>query len=153
MSTTPLPVDHSGLGVLAEEECLYRLRTARVGRVAFLSDGYPIILPVNHGMDGMSVVFRTNLGSKLGVAENEMPVAFEVDGIDADRRTGWSVVIRGDAQAVYDPDHVARLNRLGIWPWADAARRGHWVRIRTHEMTGRKILHEAHVPAEPSSET
>jgi nitroimidazol reductase NimA-like FMN-containing flavoprotein (pyridoxamine 5'-phosphate oxidase superfamily) len=83
-------LDHSGLGVLSNEECLRRLRAARVGRVAFVERGEPVILPVNHGLDGDAVVFLTAPGSKLVAADNELPVAFEVDGYDADRRAGWS---------------------------------------------------------------
>ena len=141
MTKTTLPIDHSGLEILPVDDCRYHLQTARVGRIAFLSDGYPTILPVNHRMDGDSVVFRTNVGSKLAAADNGFPVAFEVDGIDADRRAGWSVVVRGDAHTVDEPDEVDRLNLLGVWPWADAVPRGHWVRISGQEITGRKIVH------------
>jgi nitroimidazol reductase NimA-like FMN-containing flavoprotein (pyridoxamine 5'-phosphate oxidase superfamily) len=141
MTASALPLDHSGLGILSEQDCLDRLSTARVGRLAFLSDGYPTILPVNHGMDGNAVVFRTGIGSKLIAADNEFPVAFEVDGIDPDRRAGWSVLVRGDAVTIDDPAEIARLNELGVWPWADSVSRDHWVRIRTHEVTGRKIIH------------
>jgi len=123
------------------EDCLYHLRTARVGRVAFVWDGYPIILPVNHGMQGDSVVFRTSVGSKLAAADSELPVAFEVDAIDADRRAGWSVVVRGEAHTVDDPAEVEQLRSLRLWPWADAVKREHWVRIRSYEITGRRILH------------
>ena len=143
MTTSARPIDHSGLEVLTIADCLYHLHTARVGRVAFVSDGHPVILPVNHGMDGEEVVFRTNIGSKLSAAQQELPVAFEVDGIDADRRAGWSVLIRGTARSVEDPVEVAALYQLAIWPWADTVRRGHWVRIVTHEITGRKIVHDS----------
>ncbi len=141
MTRSALPLDHSGLEMLPMQECLSRLRSARMGRLAFFSDGYPMILPVNHGMDGDSVVFRTSIGSKLAAAENEMPVAYEVDGIDADRRAGWSVLVRGDARTVDNQAEVARLDRLGVWPFADAVERTHWVRISTYEITGRKIVH------------
>jgi uncharacterized protein len=126
------------------EDCLYHLRTARVGRVAFMWDGYPIILPVNHGMQGDSVVFRTNIGSKLAAADNEMPMAFEVDGIDADRRAGWSVLVRGEAHSIEEPEEVEQLRLLRLWPWADAVRREHWVRISAYEITGRRIVHDQH---------
>src|SRR4051794_3348426 len=139
--STSLPVDRSGLEMMPLEECLYHLRTARMGRLAFVWDGYPIILPVNHGMQRDSVVFRTNVGSKLAAADNEMPVAFEVDAFDADRRAGWSVIVRGDAQTIEDPADLEQLHSLGVWPWADAVERDHWVRINTYEMTGRRILH------------
>ena len=52
-----MPLDHSGLGVLSREECLRRLRAARVGRVALIDQGEPVILPVNHAVDGAAVVF------------------------------------------------------------------------------------------------
>ncbi|MET3806313.1 nitroimidazol reductase NimA-like FMN-containing flavoprotein (pyridoxamine 5'-phosphate oxidase superfamily) [Nakamurella sp. UYEF19] len=140
MTTSALPIDHSGLEMIPMVDCLNRLRSARMGRLAFFSDGYPMILPINHGMDGDSIVFRTAQGSKLAAAENEMPVAYEIDGTDVDRRAGWSVLVRGEARTVDNPGEVDRLNRLGVWPFADAVERTHWVRISTSEITGRKIV-------------
>ena len=139
MTTSPLPLDHAGLSVMPHEECLRHLQAARVGRVAFMADGYPLVLPVNHKMDGSSVVFRTAFGSKLSAAAEELPVAFEVDRIDAEQKSGWSVLIHGAARIIDDPVDVARLDGLGVWPWADAVERHQWVGIRTHQMTGRKI--------------
>lgn len=136
-------LDRSGLGVLTVEECIDRLRTARVGRLAFFDQGEPMILPVSHGMDGNAVVFRTAPGSKLLIAENEMPVAFEADGIDADRRAGWSVVVRGTARTVEARADIARLALLGVWPWADMAERSHWIRISPKSVTGRVVIHPA----------
>jgi nitroimidazol reductase NimA-like FMN-containing flavoprotein (pyridoxamine 5'-phosphate oxidase superfamily) len=141
--TTSLPLDHSGLGVLPRQECLDRLAAARVGRLAFVSQGDPVILPVNHGMDGDSVVFRTATGSKLLASDSEQVVAFEVDGFDVDRRAGWSVMVRGVATTVEDQEEVKRLNLLGVWPWADLVERTHWVRIRTYSLTGRQVVHPA----------
>ena len=139
--TTDLSIDHAGLAVLPHEECLRRLRQARVGRVAFVEQGEPVILPVNHGVDGEAVVFRTAPGAKLFAAESELPVAFEVDGFDVDRRTGWSVVIRGAAVPVEDQAEIARLTLLGVEPWADLAERKNWVRIRAYSVTGRQVVH------------
>ena len=65
MRTSSLPLDHSGLGVLPLEECRRRLQAAKVGRVSFVDQGEPVILPVNHALDGEAVVFRTAAGSKL----------------------------------------------------------------------------------------
>ena len=63
-----LPLDHSGMAVLGMDECLDRLRSSRVGRLAFVDRGEPMIVPVNHGMDGDSVIVRTAPGSKLVAA-------------------------------------------------------------------------------------
>ena len=141
--STSLPLDHSGLAVLPKDECLRRLREARVGRVAFIEQGEPVILPVNHGMDGDAVVFLTAPGSKLLAAEDEMPVAFEVDGYDSDRRAGWSVLVRGSATIVEEQAAVKRLIALGVSPWADLAERKHWVRIKAYSLTGREVVHPA----------
>ena len=139
--TTSLPLDHSGMGVLTRDECYERLRTARVGRLAFVSQGDPVILPVNHGVDGEAIVFRTAPGSKLLAGDAERRVAFEVDGFDADRRSGWSVLVRGTATTVENQQEIERLNRLGVWPWADLVERTHWIRIATYSVTGRQTVH------------
>jgi len=141
-----LPLDHSGMAVLGMDECLDRLRKSRVGRLAFMERGEPMILPVNHGMDGNCVIIRTAPGSKLLAAEYESPVAYEVDGFDADRRAGWSVVVRGVAATVDDPAELARLSQLGVWPWADMTERNRWIRIRATSMTGRVIVHPDRQP-------
>jgi nitroimidazol reductase NimA-like FMN-containing flavoprotein (pyridoxamine 5'-phosphate oxidase superfamily) len=109
--------------------------------VSFVDHGEPVILPVNHALDGEAVVFRTAPGSKLMAADNGLLVAFEVDGFDEDRRAGWSVVIRGKATTVEEPLQLARLDTLGVSPWADLAERTHWVRIRPNSVTGRQIVH------------
>ncbi|MFN8199466.1 MAG: pyridoxamine 5'-phosphate oxidase family protein [Nakamurella multipartita] len=141
--TTSLPLDHSGMGVLSRDECYDRLRTARVGRLAFVSDGDPVILPVNHGVDGESIVFRTAPGSKLLAGDSELRVAFEVDGYDVDRRSGWSVLVRGTASTVEDVGEIRRLNRIGVWPWADLVERTYWIRIACYSVTGRETVHPA----------
>lgn len=129
------------MGVLTRDECYDRLRSARVGRIAFVSHGDPVILPVNHALDGESVVFRTAPGSKLLAGDSELRVAFEVDGFDADRRTGWSVLVRGTASTVEDAGEVKRLNRIGVWPWADLVERSYWIRIASYSVTGRQTVH------------
>lgn len=137
--SSDMGADHAGLDVLSFDDCLRHLRTARVGRVAFVADGEPVILPVNHGMDGDSIVFRSSPGAKLSAAEDGQPVAFEVDNFDSDRHSGWSVVVRGTASTITDRDEAQRLTRLGVWPWAESVERRHWVRIRPFEITGRQI--------------
>lgn len=103
-----------------------------------MDNGEPVILPVNHGLDE-AVAFRTAPGTKLAAAENEVPVAFEVDAFDVDRWTGWSVVIPGAASVVEDPAEVARLTTLGVTPWANVVERTNWVRIRAYSLTGREV--------------
>jgi uncharacterized protein len=133
------PWDHRGLRVLGLEECLDRLRDAPIGRLAFIHDGGPIVLPVNHGMDDMGIVFRTTWGSKLLSVEHGGPVAFEVDGIDERRQTGWSVVATGTASIVYENVDTDRLERLDLRSWARPDEDALWVKILAEDISGREI--------------
>lgn len=131
--------DHRGLEVLSFAVCLDRLRRTPVGRIGFVSAGEVVILPVNHAVVGESVVFRTQAGSKMDVAVASGNVAFEVDGWDDGTQTGWSVLVKGTAEVVYDAEDTARYDRLRLRTWADQAGSGQWVRIRPVEITGRDI--------------
>lgn len=132
------PRDHAGLEILTYDECLDRLRSQVVGRIAFVHAGAPLVLPVNYGMSGTSVLFRTAPGTKLDTAIMGREVAFEVDHFDAAQASGWSVVIRGTADTV-DEDDLSEAEREIPEPWAREVERTHWVRIRPDEITGRRI--------------
>ena len=132
--------DRRGLRVLTLEECVGRLARTPLGRLAFVSAGESVILPVNHAVDGSCVVFRTTEGSKMDVAIENGNVAYEIDGYDAGAETGWSVVVKGTAELVYDDAETRRFEELGLRSWADPERRGQWVRIRPEEISGRELF-------------
>lgn len=132
--------DAAGLRVLTLDECLARLRSVPIGRVAFVAEGEPMIVPVNHVMDGSGVAFRTTSGSKLFAAERGSAVAFEVDSYESARRGGWSVLVRGVMEKVYDAKMLTRLETWGLRPWADAVERPTWIRILGEEISGREII-------------
>jgi nitroimidazol reductase NimA-like FMN-containing flavoprotein (pyridoxamine 5'-phosphate oxidase superfamily) len=131
--------DHAGLVVLSFEECLELMAANGVGRVAFLADGEIEVLPVNYTIDGARVAFRTAAGSKLEAAVERAVVAFEVDAYEAGERTGWSVVIKGQAEVVSDEALIARLERSGLKPWATAVPKPEWVVIHPTAITGRRV--------------
>lgn len=133
------PVDHAGLEMLPLEDCLRLLASVPVGRVGFHVDGEVVILPVNHAIDGQDVVFRSARGSKLSAAESVSLAVFEADDYDARSRTGWSVLVNGRAEIVYDDAETQSLDALGLAPWASAVDRPFWVRIRPTSITGRLI--------------
>ena len=135
-----LPLDRRGLRVLGLDECLQLLRQAPMGRLAMVRNGEPIVLPVTHGVDEMSVVFRTTWGSKLVAAQQQSLVAFEADDSDEERRGGWSVLMTGRASIVSDPDEVQRLERLGVPMWLAVDEDTLWVRITPNEISGRAIV-------------
>jgi nitroimidazol reductase NimA-like FMN-containing flavoprotein (pyridoxamine 5'-phosphate oxidase superfamily) len=133
------PRRHPLWQALTKSECFELLARQRLGRVAFVDDRGPIVFPVNFVLDRHMVVFRTGEGTKLDAAIVGSRVAFEVDGTDAAARTGWSVVVRGEAVEVTDPAELARLRKLPLDPWAPGAKT-HYVRILPAALTGRRIL-------------
>ncbi len=136
MTTPDATIDHQGMEVLRPEECWELVASEPVGRIGFTSEGGPMILPVNHRVVGHHVVFRTAQGALLHEALMTRPVAFEVDGWDASTRSGWSVVIRGQAHAAEDED----VQDVDLDAWADSTDRDDWVRILPEDISGRRIV-------------
>lgn len=135
----------AGWRELSKSECFGLLARERLGRIGLLDDGGPVILPINYVFDLHMVVFRTDDGTKLDAACRGARVAFEIDGIDASARTGWSVLIRGETTEVNDPEELARLRGLPVVPWAPGPK-SRYVRILPAVVTGRQIV----APGQPA---
>jgi nitroimidazol reductase NimA-like FMN-containing flavoprotein (pyridoxamine 5'-phosphate oxidase superfamily) len=125
---------------LSREECLALLAANAVGRLAVSGRDAPVIRPVNYAFDApsQSVVFRTAPGSKFYGLLRQSSAAFEVDGLDRDERSGWSVIVVGATEEVTNPADVRRLDGLGLDVWAPGEK-PHWVRIRAWTVSGRRI--------------
>ena len=121
---------------LATEVCWQLLEGRQIGRVAFVDDRGPMVLPVNFRLDGRSIVVRTARGSILEAIGSGVPVTFEVDGTDAYTESGWSVIARGVASEETDP--AAAVAGLDLHPWAPGPK-DHWIRIEPSSVTGRAI--------------
>lgn len=126
------------LELLNHDECWARIAQAPIGRIGVLIDSAPEIYPVNFAVDGQSVVFRTDGGSKLRGLDRSPTVAFQVDGIDPNTRIGWSVLLKGHATPITDPDEVRHVMGLELDLWAPGAKT-RWIRIRPRVITGRAI--------------
>ncbi len=140
-----------GLVELERAECLRLLAASHVGRLGVSAgDDAPIIRPLNYVFDerSQSVAFRTAPGSKLHALLGAKNAAFEVDHLDPEARSGWSVIIVGVTEEVTNPIEVRRLDELGLdtWPPGD---RSHWVRIRAWRVSGRRIVHGAEGRSSP----
>ena len=123
---------------LTKSECFELLARERLGRVAVVDDRGPVVFPVNFVLDRHMVVLRTDAGTKLDAAIRGSRVAFEIDGTDSVRHTGWSVLVRGEAIEVTDPAELARQRKLPLDPWAPGTKT-HYVRILPTALTGRRI--------------
>ncbi len=123
-------------------ECLQLLARQRFGRLAVNVGGRaPAIRPVNYIFDApsQSIVFRTARGSKLHGLLVRQQAAFEIDGIDLENRTGWSVVVTGVSEEVVSPPELRRLERLPLDPWAPGEK-PHLVRLRVRTVSGRAVV-------------
>ena len=115
------------------------LALAQVGRVGFVLDGQPEILPVNYALDGDTILFRTAPGSVLNKISMQN-VAFEVDSIEDTTQSGWSVLVRGRAEGIADAVDATseRIRRLVLTTWAPGERE-RWFTIRPGTITGRRL--------------
>jgi uncharacterized protein len=129
------------LDILSEDECLTLMRTQEIGRLGILAERDPLIIPVNYGLDGRTIVLRLDQATKLAITQ-DANMAFEIDEIDRSNRTGWSVLVRGLAEEI-TPAHRAELiersESAGVHPWAPGEH-GHWVRLVPRTITGRRIV-------------
>jgi uncharacterized protein len=124
---------------IAESECLELLASHSVGRIAVVAQGSPLIFPVNYVLDGRTVAFRTDPGTKLEAAVLGR-VAFEIDGIDSLYQEGWSVLVQGVGREITDAWDAwsQRVRGHHLEPWAAGAKE-HWVAIASPLFSGRRI--------------
>jgi uncharacterized protein len=130
----------SQLVELDRDECFRLLLQQQVGRVAVTIDRQPHIVPVTYAADtDGDVVFRTGPDTVLTKVDLER-VAFEIDGIDEQARSGWSVCVHGFGREITDVDEQkARYMRQKLGEsWAPGPR-PRWFAIYPREVTGRRL--------------
>jgi nitroimidazol reductase NimA-like FMN-containing flavoprotein (pyridoxamine 5'-phosphate oxidase superfamily) len=124
---------------ISHEECLSLLRAGTVGRIAFMVDEFPVVLPVNYRVFDLGgrpwLALRTRQGNVIDQAP--MHVAFEVDGIGPVLPEGWSVLVRGKLDHV-NPAAAGVHSRYDSEPWLEAERDS-WLVIEPVVITGRRL--------------
>jgi nitroimidazol reductase NimA-like FMN-containing flavoprotein (pyridoxamine 5'-phosphate oxidase superfamily) len=120
----PAPVPRPRQAIeLTEGECWQLLASVSIGRVVFTQRAMPAIRPVNHVVDGRTIVIRTHLGAAIAARASDgrneprgSVVCYEADELDPARRTGWSVIATGMARLVTDPAAADRY-AAAVEPW------------------------------------
>jgi hypothetical protein len=124
---------------ISEPECLELLARHSVGRVAIVVNGRPQIFPVNYGLRGKVLVFRTASGTKLAYAP-ETPVAFEIDQYNPSKRAGWSVMVQGIARDVTESGDDFSWVARGVEAYPAApGTKVHRIAIDPITITGRRF--------------
>lgn len=85
------------LRVLSHEECVRRLGAGGVGRVATTHRALPAIMPVRYWLTDDALVFCAAGDPVLTHGCDGNVVAFEIDELAEDGRSGWSVMVVGTA--------------------------------------------------------
>jgi uncharacterized protein len=124
---------------LGREQCLDLLDSNHLGRVAWQAADLPQILPVTYATHQGSVYFRTTPDGILSELAQPTRVALEVDELDQQTRSGWSIVLHGRTSAVSEPDALADLWAAdSLVPWA-GGNRTLFICIRPDRVSGRVV--------------
>jgi hypothetical protein len=141
------PAPGQGGGIIADEgarlsrdmtaaESLRRLARVRFGRIVFSRYALPTIRPVNHIVEGETVVVHTTHSTTLSL--QRQVVAYEADVIDERTGHGWCVIVTGTTELIEDPDEVQHYLGL-LRPWVPGPD-DHIVRIVPDMITGLEFV-------------
>jgi len=133
-------IDERGSEILGVPECLRLLAWAAkrraIGRIAISQERSPVIHPVNFAYREHQVVVRLGLGLTVETAAGRL-VAFEVDQIDIDTSTAWSVLVRGLATVLSESESTSES---GLAPAPLVPEPGEkLIAIRTDVVSGRRF--------------
>jgi uncharacterized protein len=143
--------DTNGLEVLTPQDCLRLLGSVPVGRIAYTDQALPAVQPVTFLLDNNAVLVRTGAGAQLASAARNAVVAFQVDQLDPESRSGWAVMVVGYAQEITDPDEVSRIKELPLRAWF-TTERDHFIRVSIELIDGRRVRQDATLDATPDDQ-
>jgi uncharacterized protein len=123
---------------LSEADCKELLAQHTAGRVGFMAGDGPQILPVTYQYRNGSVIFRTSPVGPLAGLVRRTSVAFEIDSIDEQHRSGWSVLVLGFAEALAHDYLLTSAWETGPVPWADGIR-NLFIEITPRKISGRAV--------------
>ena len=124
---------------IGRQQCLDLIESHHLGRIAWQAADLPQILPITYAMHQGSVYFRTLPDGLLAELAQPTRVALEVDELDQQTRSGWSIVLHGRTSAVSEPDALADLWAAdSLVPWA-GGNRTLFICIRPDRVSGRVV--------------
>ncbi len=133
--------EKTGNEVIPLAQCVHRLESKEIARVAFVHGARVHLYPVNYVWDGEAIVFRCEPTSPLADTDGS-EIVIEVDHIDDREQFGWSVIARGVPEVVdpsTSPETMRRLRSLALYPWANGDKKDLWLRTIPAPLTGRIV--------------
>jgi nitroimidazol reductase NimA-like FMN-containing flavoprotein (pyridoxamine 5'-phosphate oxidase superfamily) len=140
-------VEHRSLQQLSRSKALELLASVPMGRLIFTHQALPAVRPVNHLVEGESIIVRATSGAAITAAarRNGTVVAYEADDIDADSQLGWSVIVVGTARLMEDA-HAAARYRARVRPWISGPA-DDVITISAEMITAYRMIAEGAVPS------
>jgi len=133
-------VDFSGVEELSVDECWELLANAsshQVGRVALVTNGDVLVLPVGFGVDDRTVVLRTHEGRISAQAKAAKQITFEADAGHLVHGSGWSVLLIGQPEIVTDAVSISRMRQHPPYAWGS---KNTWIKIHPTQVSGRRVV-------------
>ena len=121
---------------LNEQQCWELLEQARFARLGTLDEGQIDITPLNIVAAGQRIYFRTAKGHKLTQLTLNPNVALEVDR--AEGGTAVSVLVRGEARQLIEPEEIEYVESLALNPWLNTEKL-EIIEITPTRVTGRRF--------------
>ena len=107
---------------MSPERCRQLMSATRVSRVAFVVDGQPHLVVLNHAVDGDDVLFQTSEDTTLArlvPGRGSIPVVAEADSASNSAHMGWSIIASGRLSRTTSADvhhlpHPWRPEAVGV---------------------------------------
>lgn len=107
---------------LPPSECWALASTRSTGRLGFFRDGLLDIFPVHYVVLDERIYFRTSADGTIATSDLGR-AAFQVDQVNRETHSGWSILANGPATRVEDPALLTTLWGKAIEePWAPGQR-------------------------------
>ncbi len=129
----------ANLRTLDRVECLNYLPAKQVGRLGYVTDDGPRIVPLNYTTTPDSIIVRTLAYGEVARCAVDQRVAFQIDDIDEFHQTGWSVLVIGTAKLVSVEDMKQIMYVGAPEPWAEGPRTL-FLQIPLTTVTGRQVM-------------
>jgi len=115
------------------------LTAKKVGRIGFLAEDGPVVLPMNYVLSGDHIIVRTVAFGVVARSAIDQKVAFEVDDVDDFLEAGWSVLVRGAGTLLSDDQLEQLTSSPSPDPWAEGPRTL-FFSIACEQVSGRRLL-------------